>query len=250
MCRIHFAIRGGNLFCHVVQVGHHVVCQVVHRHHRAADRLGDRGGNLLIELRLQENDLHVVVAGLGDEAEDLPRRRQLALDLDRLLPQAVGVGKVSKGRVEDIKRLPAVRRQASCDAAMQGVEFGVERFEVGLVDRLVPRIGPAEGRGHVGGHRLQQRRREPDMGIGLAFVVVVVMTVMPSRGSRPQGNSGRGIDDGKVRGSPGNMFDQAVFERHADAKEEPCLAERDHLPRRGLEDMRILPRLTSTSTRT
>ena len=35
------------------------------------------------------------------------------------------------------------------------------------------------------------------------------------------------------------MFDQAVFERHADAKEEPRLAERDHLPRRGLEDMRV-----------
>ena len=57
--------------CHVVQVGHHVIGQVIHRHHRAADRLGDRGGNLLIELRLQEDDLHVVVAGLGDEAERL-----------------------------------------------------------------------------------------------------------------------------------------------------------------------------------
>ena len=145
--------------CHVVQVGHHVEGQVVHRHHRAADRLGDRGGNLLIELRLQEDDLHVVVAGLGDEAEDLPRRGRLAFDLDRLLPQAVGVGKVSEGRVEDIKRLPAIRGQALCDAAIQGVEFGVERFEVRVVDLRVPRIGLAEGRGHVGGHRLQQRRQ-------------------------------------------------------------------------------------------
>ena len=39
------------------------------------------------------------------------------------------------------------------------------------------------------------------------------------------------------------MFDQAVFERHADAKKQSCLAERDHLPRRRLEDMRVLPRL-------
>ncbi len=79
----------------------------------------------------------------------------------------------------------------------QGVEFGVERLEVRLIDLLVPRIGPAEGRGHVGGHRLQQRRREPDMGIGLAFVVIVVMAVSAVAGvaRRPQGNSGRGIDD-------------------------------------------------------
>ena len=121
----------------------------------------------------------------------------------------------------------------------QGVEFGVERLEVRSIDLLVPRIGLAEGRGHVGGHRLQQRRRQPDMGIGSDL-----------RPRRPHGwtpavglNSGGGIDDGKVCRSPGNVFDQAVFERHADAKEEPCLAQRDHLPRRGLEDMRILSRL-------
>ena len=115
-----------DLFSHVVEVGHNVVGQVVHRHHRAADRLRDRLGRLRIETRLEENDLHVVGAGLLDQLDELPRRGRLALDLDRLLPQAVGVGEVAEGRMEDVKRLPAIGREAGIQAAIEGVEFGIE----------------------------------------------------------------------------------------------------------------------------
>ena len=74
------------------------------------------------------------------------------------------------------------------------------------------------------------------MGIGLALVVVTVVR-------HPLGDSGGHIDKGKPCRPSGDVFDQAVFERHADAKEEPCPAKLNHLARRRLEGVRVLSRL-------
>ncbi len=64
--------------------------------------------------------------GLFDEAGELTRTGSLTADLDRHLPEPVGITKVSEGRVEDVEGFPAEGQEHLADFVVHDLEFPEE----------------------------------------------------------------------------------------------------------------------------
>ena len=94
-------------------------------------------------------------------------------------PHAITLFEILVGIVEDDEGLLQHRLQLRCNLRVESIDLGIQGCQIGFVSRLVCRIGITKALGDFSCHRLCIARVEPEMHVGAAMLVfIVVMTLM------------------------------------------------------------------------
>ena len=178
---------------------------------------------------------------LLDEPGHLPGGGLLALHLDGLLPEAVGVGQVAEGGVEDQHGASLHGGQDLPQPAVQLLQLPHEAGAAGLVGRPPRRVHQGQPVADVGRHHRHPAGVQPDMRVGFPFRVAVLL---PGVGlHRAQLDPFRRIEHGEAGQHAPEALEEGLLERDADAEVDPRLGQGGHLSRGGLEGLRGLPGL-------
>ncbi len=205
--------------------------------HAGAGFPGDRLGVAATELRLHDDRVDTRLSRLPDQPAELANARRLAFPFDRQLGQAVAVGEISPGRVEDHE--PARRQilQQRVDALVQRFQFGSQSAVAGLVVGAVGGVQLDQRIADIGGDPDRGDRTGPDMRV--EFVVAMLVTVMRGRAST-QPDALAGIDEANVGIALPHPRQPASLRRDTDVDEQPCPLQSRHLARRRGKGRRVL----------
>ncbi len=174
-------------------------------------------------------------AGLTLQFRQLVVARSLALALDGDLSNAVGIGEVAPGRMEDEEGLTLRRFEDGAQFEIEGIEFLLEGRQRGGQAGVEPRRRLAEGLAHGSGLLLEEGWRGPDVGIAsigradvprraVALVVPVVLPrVMPVPLELPQSDPFAAIDHPYSLGAANRFEPAPVLERqsHGEVERRP-----------------------------